>query len=80
MARVAGIAPERAGVFLRLLYGAAKRLVGKVPEPMTITAHNPDILRANAGFEYFLGRAKRVPKNLKTLASIKAATLIGCPF
>jgi hypothetical protein len=78
MARIGGV--ERPGWFTRVVLGVAKRMVGKVPEPMLISAHNPAIFQAGAAYEYFLGRARSVPKRLKTLASIKAATLIGCPF
>ena len=80
MARIAGVTRERAGFFTRLVYRMAERMVGKVPEPMTISAHHPQIFQATGAYEFFLGRARRVPQGLKTLASIKAATLIGCPF
>jgi hypothetical protein len=80
MPRIPGVAPERAGVLTRLVYRFAQRMVGKLPEPMTIQAHNADIFRAVAGFEFFLGRAHTVPKRLKTLAALKASTQIGCPF
>lgn len=80
MARIAGVPPERAGLFGRFTYWFARRMVGRVPEPMTIQAHAPEILRAVAGFEFFLGRSHLVPKRLKTLAGLKTATLIGCPF
>ena len=78
MARIEGV--ERPGWLTRFVLGMAKRMVGKAPEPMAISAHNPAIFQAGAAYEWFLGRARRVPKRLKTLASIKAATLIGCPF
>ena len=78
MARIKGVEHPRG--FTRIALAMAKRMVGKVPEPMTISAHNPAIFQAGAAYEYFLARAHRVPKRLKTLASIKAATLIGCPF
>jgi len=80
MARVAGVLPERAGLLTRIFYRVARRMVGKIPEPMTISAHNPQIFQASGAYEFFLGRATRVPQRLKTLASIKAAMLIGCPF
>jgi hypothetical protein len=79
MARIKGIERPR-GVLTRIVYTMAKRMVGKIPEPMTLSAHNPAIFQAGAAYEFFLDRARRVPKKLKTLASIKASTLIGCPF
>jgi hypothetical protein len=80
MPRISGVAPERAGLVTRFAYRFARRLIGKVPEPMTIQAHNAAIFRAVSGFEFFLGRAHTVPKRLKTLAAVKASTQIGCPF
>jgi hypothetical protein len=80
MARIQGVAPDRAGFLTRIFYRVAARMVGKVPEPMTISAHHPQIFQANGAYEFFLGRARRVPERLKTLAGIKAAMLIGCPF
>jgi hypothetical protein len=80
MPRISGVAPERASLLTRLAYRFAQRMVGKVPEPMTIQAHNAEIFRAVAGFEFFLGRAHTVPKRLKTLAAMKASTQVGCPF
>jgi hypothetical protein len=80
MARIAGVPAERAGLVVRLVYRLARRMVGKVPEPMTVAAHHGGIFRAAAGYEFFLGRARLVDARLKALASIKAAALVGCPF
>jgi hypothetical protein len=80
MARIEGLGPERAGFATRLFYRIARRRVGRLPEPMTIQAHNAEILRAVCGFEFFLGRAGALPKRIKTLAGIKTSMQIGCPF
>lgn len=80
MSRILGIAAERASVVVRIAYWMSKRMVGKVAEPLQVTAHHPGIFRAYGAFEYFLGRSRKVDAKLKTLASIKAATLVGCPF
>ena len=80
MARVDGVTRERAGGLLRLFYRVAERMVGKLPEPLTIQALNRPILQAASGFEFFLGRANKVPTRLKVLAELEAATLTGCPF
>jgi hypothetical protein len=65
---------------VRLGYLFAKRKVGAVPEPLKITAHHPRLFRAVAHMELGQEAAKQVPAPLKTLASIKVAMLIGCPF
>lgn len=80
MARIEGVSPERAGLLVRLAYWFSRRMVGKVPEPLAVTAHHPWIFRAYGSYEYSLSRARRVDAKLKALASIKAAARIGCPF
>ncbi len=80
MSRIGGVPAERAGAMTRFSYRYAKRRLGKVPTPLTIVAHSPWIFRGYGAFEFSLERASSVDHKLKALASIKAATLIGCPF
>ncbi len=80
MSRIAGLPESRAGWLARLVYGYAKRRFGKPLTPMTVMAHHPWIFRGSSFFEFALERARQVEPKLKALASIKAATLIGCPF
>ncbi len=80
MARIAGVPPGRAGVLARFVYHLAGRMFGKVPEPLTVAAHNPWIFRAYTGYEFALGKARRVDAKLKALAGLKAAARVGCPF
>lgn len=80
MARIEGIEPERAGLLTRMAYWLARKKVGALPRPMTIYAHNPWIFRAYGGFEMAAQKASRVDARLKTLASIKAGSLVGCPW
>lgn len=86
MARMKGIDPGEAGWFIRLVYWIVKRSMKKltgqsrVPEPIRITAHHPRLLRAYGQMETGQAAANSVPASLKSLASIKAATLVGCPF
>ncbi len=80
MARIAGIAPREGGLFVRLAYFMTKRKVGRVVTPIKIVAHHPRLLRALAHMELGQGAAKMVSPQLKALAQLKVATLIGCPF
>jgi hypothetical protein len=80
MARIEGVPLKRAGFLTRLIYRFAERKVGKIPEPMMIMAHNPRIFDAVVGFEFFIDRARRVPKSIKTLGCLQAAMSIGCVF
>jgi hypothetical protein len=80
MARLNGLDGRAAGWNARFVYWLAKRKVGRVPEPVTIYAHHPNLLRGYGAFEMFLERAKKVDARLKNLASLKVAALVGCPF
>jgi hypothetical protein len=64
----------------RFAYWYARRSFGKVPEPMTVAAHHPSIFKGYGAYEFALARARKVDARLKAFASLKAATLVGCPF
>jgi hypothetical protein len=51
-----------------------------VVEPVKITAHHPSLLRAYGQMEQGQAGARTVPDSLKTLASLRVATLVGCPY
>jgi 4-carboxymuconolactone decarboxylase len=86
MARMTGVEPDEAGWFTRLIYWLVKREVSKLtgrprlPEPIKITAHHPRLLKALGQMEGGQAAAKSMPASLKALASLKVATLVGCPF
>jgi hypothetical protein len=80
MARIDGVSDAQAGLLTRGVYQGAKRMTGKVPDPLRIMAHSKPVMWAAGMFEIALGRANSVPPRLKALAGIKAAALIGCVF
>jgi hypothetical protein len=86
MAHMKGIEPMEAGWLTRLVYWLVRRRFGKLTgknrliEPVKVAAHHPRLLRAMGQMEAGLERARSVPAELKLLASLQAAMLIGCPF
>ena len=86
MARINGVEPHEASWFTRLVYWFVRRKVGQIAgtphlvEPIKITALHPRLLKALGQMEMGQEAARSVPVRLKSLAAIKAATLIGCPF
>ena len=78
MARIEPAA--RAGWFARLGYWFSMRRFGRVAEPLAVAAHHGAIVFGYSTYELALDRARLVDKRLKTLASLKAAALVGCPF
>ena len=80
MARIEGVSDAQAGLLTRGVYQGAKRMTGKVPDPLRIMAHSKPVMWADALFELALQRAHSVPPRLSALAGIKAAAMIGCVF
>jgi hypothetical protein len=80
MPRFAGIEPSRANLFTRAVYWMTKRQIGRVIEPVKVTALQPRLLWASGQMEYAQLKMHSVDETLKALAGIKVATLIGCPF
>jgi hypothetical protein len=80
MPRLAGVTDNQSGPLTRFAFWMARRKIGKVPDPMRVSAHHRAISMASGGYEYWLDRAKLVDARLKVLAAIKAATMVGCPF
>jgi hypothetical protein len=78
--RIREIAESAAGLTTRLAYRYAKKRLGRVPTPMAVMANHPWIFRGYGAYEFATEKSRLVEPKLKTLASIKAATLVGCPF
>ncbi len=79
MARLDGV--QRPGLsFAAVIFALVKRKLGRVPQPMRITALNPAVLRGYALMESAQESASSAPKHLKVLAQIRVATRVGCPF
>jgi alkylhydroperoxidase family enzyme len=80
MGRIRGKESNEVGLRTRILYWLVKRKLGRVPEPVKVRAHNPKLLKAVGRMELFEGSSGAIPPDLKQLARLKAAALIGCPF
>jgi hypothetical protein len=80
VARIEGITDKHASVFARSFFSAVRRKLGRVPEPIRITALQPRLLAALGGMEMAQEAMRSVDPVVKALVDIKAAMLIGCPF
>ena len=86
MAYMKGVEPAEAGWWTRLVYWFVRRQFGKLTgksrliEPVKIAAHHPRLLKAMGKMESGQEAAHSVKPELKRLASLHAAMLIGCPF
>lgn len=84
MARIKGADPSRqgplSGLFTRIVYALTKRKLGRLVTPVQVTAHHPQILWGYGQMEQSLLSSHRVDEALKSLATLRVATLVGCPF
>lgn len=80
LSRIAPVPESTRNLLLRGTFQQARRRLGKVPEPLAVTAHHPTLLAGYGAFELATERAKKVPETLKELAGVKAALLAGCEF
>lgn len=84
MAKIPGADPARQGLlrglFTRFVYSLTKRKVGRVVMPVQIVAHHPKLLWGYGQMEQSLLSSRLVAAPLKDLASLRVATLVGCPF
>ena len=80
MSRITEVSEQSAGPMMRAAFSYVKKRLSKVPTPMKVIARHPWIFRGYSAFEFALEKSRQVEPKLKSLASIKAATLVGCPF
>jgi hypothetical protein len=81
LARIEGVPPNKAGLFARIAYWYTKRSFGRVMETVKITAHNTRLLRGVGQMEMAQkALLKSINPALVTLAEVKVAMMVGCPF
>ena len=81
MSRIPAVAPQDAGLLVRVAYRFAKRRLGEVPEPFAVTAHHRKLFLAGVMHELAAERAVHVmPKALLELAVYRTAWTIGCSW
>ena len=86
MARINSVDRQHAGWFTRFVYSMVERKMAKLTgkrslvEPIKIAAHHTRLMWAQGQMELGQDAANSVPVALKDLASIKAASMVGCPF
>ncbi|HEX9636209.1 MAG TPA: hypothetical protein VGB99_01650 [Acidobacteriota bacterium] len=68
------------GLLARLAFWATKRKVGKVVVPVRIHALHSALLFGYGQMELAQEKAGKLPAAIKSLAQIRVALRIGCPF
>jgi alkylhydroperoxidase family enzyme len=78
--RITGLERNQASWFLRPLYTYLKRRFGKELTPYKVWAHRPGTVLALGALMATIDGSRVVDRKLKSLASIRTAQIIGCPF
>jgi AhpD family alkylhydroperoxidase len=81
MSRIPAVAPEKAGLFGRLMYRFAARRYGAMLDPMAVAMHHKGLVFAGGVHELMAQRASRVlPASVRELAVYRAAVRLGCEW
>ena len=80
MLRSQGIPDSQASPLTRVLFYFVKRRLGRVPLGVRIRAFVPKYLRKAASLDMYSASQGLVSMNLKELAQLKTALMVGCPF
>jgi alkylhydroperoxidase family enzyme len=80
MERIRPLDRDEAREDVRRYFDAEVETFGMVLNPTRVFAHSPEILRGAKTLGGAVNRANRIPAALKSLLSVRVATIVGCPF
>ena len=78
--RITGIDPQNAPESVQPVFQGSLDLFGRVITPNLVLAHRPEILLATAKLGQGISASTVVEGRLKTMVSVRAAQMVGCPF
>jgi len=78
--RITGIDPHNAPDSVQPVFQKSLDFFGRVITPNLAMAHRPEILLAHAKLGQAISASTVVEGRLKTMASVRAAQMVGCPF
>jgi alkylhydroperoxidase family enzyme len=78
--RIKGVDPENPPEVLRRAFQKSIEQFGHVLTPSLVAAHRPEFFLAAGKLGQAIGASTVVEGRLKSMVSIRAAQMIGCPF
>lgn len=78
--RIKPIEESKAPFWIKPLYSAYKKIVGKVGTSLKVQAHRPSIAWFGNLFGLSIEKSGKVEKRIHFLAQLRAAQIIECPF
>ena len=79
MSRIKGIT-KGGSLLARLTRLGSKRMLGKVVTPVTVMSHSNAVLWGAGQMDLAQNSFKAIPTEIRHLAEMRVATLVGCPF
>jgi hypothetical protein len=80
MARIAGLEPKQTPFLMRPVFGRFRKLFGKDLTPYTIQARVPRVFWISIIMEMLLGQKAQVSRRHRSIAQLRTASRVGCPF
>src|SRR6266404_283915 len=74
MSRIAPVPPQLAPPDVRAVYESVMKKFGRLPIPIAVAAHHPEVFAAYMGFERAFGRASKVEAQLSALAEYRRSS------
>jgi len=78
--RAEGLQDHEVGPRTKLIFRRVKSRYGHIPVPTRLRAHDPKLLELCEEMSRNTVAPGTVPANLKELAQLKVATIVGCEF
>lgn len=79
MPRITGV-NQGGSLLARIAFFVSRRKVGKVVRPIRVHALHSRLLYGYGQMEMAQDKASRMPAVVKSLAQVRAAMRVGCPF
>jgi len=80
MPRVEGVDPRQTSFLMRQVFKKVRKILGRDLTPQKIQARVPRVFWVTVLTEWLLGQKARVPQRLRSLALLRTAVRVGCPF
>ena len=78
--RIKELEESEVSLFARPIYWAVKRVYGKVITPIKVRSRRPKILYAEGLLDKAIHSKSKVGHRILTLAELRVAQIIECPF
>ena len=80
MARITGLEPSQTPLLMRLVLSRIRKLLGKDLTPYKIQALVPRVFWISIITEMLLGQKAGVSRRHRSIAQLRTAAKVGCPF